>query len=286
MGLFEFITSAVILSATSALWLRRRQVSALLFAALAVYASLASFKYQTLSLEYGEEAYARSGAIFLTGTILLVLCMDLARRGLGINGGESPGFIWSRSTYIQHSKNGLIFALLGVLLLVADRPDLSVAWNAARNQNSQFSVLAILFLLMAMPACISALRTGRKAIVFALLVTCSFAFVLTGSRALVMSGLLLAAWMFIQRFRNPLGRVVTIVLVLPVAFAAHSALRFFRGLGPDGIVTATNNGSLISRIVRSMSETDSSGGELAIARYFVYSTTVSSDDEFGTLTTV
>jgi hypothetical protein len=286
VGFFEFAVSAVILIVIASLWLRRRQPSALLFGALALYAVAGCLKQRELSIEYGTEAYARSGEIFLAGTLFLVLCMDLARRAFAINRSESSGLIWNQANYLRHSKNGLVLAVLGVFLFVLDRPDLSVSWNAARLTNSQLSVLASLFLLIAMPACISVLRTGRTILILSLFTTCSVAFVFSGSRALVLSGFLLAAWMLIHRVRNPLAQIATVALVVPIAFAVHDLLRFFRSLGPDGIAVALHNGSLISQISGSVLSTDNSGGEIAISRYFVYSTTVSSDHEFGVLTSL
>lgn len=286
MGLLEFATSAVILMASAALWLSRRQPSALLFAALSFYAVAASLQASSLSIEYGSTAYARSGAIFLLGTILLVLCMDLAGRAFAISEDTPTAFIWNRTAYGRHSENGLIFALLGVLLLVLDRPNLSVAWNAARLTTTRLSVLGTLLLLMAIPSCVSVLRTGRKGMAIALYVACSAGFIVSGSRALVMSGVLFGAWMLLQRFRKPVGQVITVTLVIPVAFFLHGLLRFFRGLGLIGIVAAVQNGSLLTQIYGSVLSTDPSGGELSIARFFVYSTTVSSDREFGTLTSM
>lgn len=283
-GLIFFMISTLILFATSLAGLYRQRLWSVIFLGLTGYSAILLFNSSELIFEFGAETYDGASTIYLYGSIALAISV------LGwdtlINGSKRIPTTWSKEELEQHSRLCLVFALLSLLLLRADLPDLGINWAEARLESGRLTVLAAFFFILASPGITSAFYTRRYLLGFLLLGICGLLVVLMGSRAALLGALMLGFWLLVRSEISVTRRLQIAIFFVAVGFALHTLLRELRGLGLEGLLQAYQEGTLTAALSGNGAPVDVSGGELAISKYFIYATTIAGDPTFGFMTSI
>ena len=283
-GEILFLVSAVVLLWVAYIRIQKCLPSAMVFASLAVYASFAGFDVDPLLRQFGATQYLNAALVFLVGACVLILSVGLAGKLAG-DDMEVPT-AWTNQEHLRHAKYGAFLLVGSAVLFFVDRSDVLEIWNVARGDSGPLSVVATFFLLLGCPGCVSAFGARKWLLGIAMLVTCVAVFLLSGSRAAIFGALLLWLWMLLMRTRGQSRQIVVLAVSVTLAFSVHILLRHLRGLGILGVMASFQAGDLLSNLMSSNAGEDFSGGEGAIAKYFVFSTTVSSTQDFGVLTSL
>lgn len=284
LGICVFVIAASLLLAMAVECLRQQQVSSIVFAALSGYAWVSVFNAYSLAEQFSDEEYLVSALVYFVGSMTLSLSTWLFARQAGARRLPMPE--WGQSDFIRYSRFALLLGVSSLILLVLSREDVLMNWSEARSEAGPTSVLAAFFLLLACPGIIAAWLAKRAVVTIALFVLCATSFVLLGSRAALLSALAFAVWLMLLRARGTASKVRVIAFAAIVGIAAHVLLRQVRGLGLGGLLQAIDDGTLLTTLFSGDANADLSGGELAISKYFLFSTRVSSVDDFGFMSSI
>jgi hypothetical protein len=284
LGVLLFLLSALLLAMIAARRVLRGQLSSIVFAALAGYATLAAMTANSTIAEFGPEAYLHGAGIYAVGSIVLsftvtLLTIALPSAGQGLK-------LWTDQDLARHAQICLVLALFGLVTLGFSRDDLLATWSEARSEAGLATTLGTFLLLIASPGVVSAFFARRRFLAPTLLMLCGVGFVVSGSRATILAAVALAFWLLLSRADSGRSKLKIIVVAVIIAVFAHVLLRQLRGLGIGGLIEAYQGGSFIEALLDFEGESDLSGGEAAIPRYFFFSTLVSSSHEFGFMTSI
>jgi hypothetical protein len=284
LGSSLFASAALLLLLMSIRGLRREQASAIAFAALSGYAIISGVMADALVAQFSGERYLASALIYTVGSIVLSLSCEFFGSMAGSMTQPMPQ--WNQHDFSRHANFALVFACVGVVLLGVSREDVLVTWSEARVESGFMTVVATFSLLLACPGIVSAFIAKRPIAFAVLLVLCITSFVLLGSRAALLCALVFALWLMLIRSQGP-GRKLQVLAFAAVAgFAVHVLLRQVRGLGIGGLLLAFDDGTLLATLFGSEVNSDLSGGEAAIPKYFLFSQSASSISDFGFMSSI
>ena len=85
-----------------------------------------------------------------------------------------------------------------------------------------------------------------------------------------MGALAFFGWIMLARSKSRWARLRILIALAVVAVLVHVSLRFIRGFGMAELVDVVKEGNLLELFRASPAEQDISGGESAIAEYFVF----------------
>ena len=275
-----FVLCAVVLGGSAFGAMRSGRLSSVVVAALAGYAVILAFSAETLIAEFGAARFMDAAAIYAVGTVVLVATLNLAARR-----SRWVPIAWGDEEQRRHVRWSMRLAVVSLTLFYVDRTDPLISWSEARADAGLLTVIATFCLLLATSGLVSAFRTSKWVSAVTLLLLCAASFVLSGSRAAVLAAVMLWLWTLTQQTRSR-GRVLLVLAGVGTAvLLLHTVLRFVRGVSLLGLLEAIQSGTLLSDFLAGAAS-DVSGGEAAIARYFVYATTVDSTQEFGVMTSL
>lgn len=284
LGISLFLLSAALLLLSAIFGIQGQRLSSAAFAALAGYATLSVADAVSLVDLFGGRYYFEAGAIYFIGTVFLLISYIAFSALLGVEQYTMP--LWETDEMSRHAGLALLLGFGSLAFLLSDRHSLFDVWSEARTESGPLTVLAAAALLLAAPGVVSAVIASRYFVALLLLVVSASSFLLLGSRAAVIGALALLLWLLVGRAEGPgkKFRIVTIALICGLAM--HVVLRSLRGLGVGGILSAIWDGSLLDVLFLDANETDFSGGESSIPKYFLYASISNSVNEFGFMTSV
>jgi hypothetical protein len=111
-------------------------------------------------------------------------------------------------------------------------------------------------------------------------------FVLSGSRAAALGALAFLGWIMLARSKSRWARLRILIAFGVVAILVHVSLRFIRGFGPAELFDIFKEGNVWELFRSSPVEQDISGGENAIAEYFVFATDSAASGTYGFMTSI
>lgn len=279
-----FVVAAMGLLIVAVTGFRNRRYYSVVFGGLVGYALLGAANVESLSLQFGSDSVEHAAWVFLCGSTVISLTVQILASSLPPVTNFAN--LWIPSVLRAHSNWSFGFIVAALVLLVADRGDLSLNWNEARGDIGSLSVLGTFFFLLGSPGCVTAAYSNRPMRCLLLVLLSSVVFVLSGSRAAVLSALILAFWMIMSRSSGAFGKARILLASGIAAFFIHVVLRQVRGVGVIALAQAYADGNLVATLFSNTDNVDVSGGESAIAEYFVYSTKVASVHDFGFMTSI
>jgi hypothetical protein len=280
--------TTALLAAAAWVALARQRVYAFLLAALAMYGFTTTVELPRLASEFSQQDAITAALVFSIGSLFLLLGAAVAESV--VSGGTEVRAEHWRAALARAGNAHLAWSAaataLSLLIIVGSRRSLDVSWSEAREDSGILTVAGVFLFLLSAPGAVTGFLIGRRKLAAATLVGGLFTFAFCGSRAGVLGGLAFLAWMSFIRTESAKARFRLFLTVATVAFVAHVALRFVRGVGPLGLVTAVRDGNVWDLVTASGVGEDLSGGEEAIARFFVFSVHVAGDKMFGFMSSV
>lgn len=284
LGVSLFVAAALVLLLMAVVGVIRQQVSSIAFAALSGYAWVAALTVDSLVDQFGVEGYFLGALVYVIGSVSLALSTWLFATRATARRLAMPE--WGETDFTLYSRFALVLGASCLVLLVLSRDDLLVNWSEARSESGPLTVLAAFFLLLACPGIVAAWLAKRPLAAIVLFALCATSFVLLGSRAALLCALVFALWIMLVRARGIAPKLRVLALAAIAGFAVHVLLRQVRGLGIGGLLQALDEGNLLATLFSADVNADLSGGELAIPKYFLFSTRVSSVDDFGFMSSI
>jgi len=275
-----YASAACVLLFWVAISLRRLCCSSLVPAALAFYAILAIPNSVDIANRYSAHAYNMSGATYLLGSFSLIICMFCC--GLI----SSPAAVrWRSEDHVSHFRIGIVFLSVSTVLFLSFRSDPFASWEAQRSESNRLDALANFLFFIGSPALASAIIAGRRQAVAALVILVVINFLLSGSRAAIFGIVAILSLSVWQRNR-PISGTYRIAILMLIALSVHTVIRPLRGHGLALIPLILQSEKPIQAVLDINDGGRFGGGEDGIVDYFVWSTTLRPDPEFGTLRTV
>lgn len=268
--------------------LGRGRIYAVLFGALAAYGLITLSLLPPLAEEFSpDRVYAAThvyfvGAVFLIGSVTFWESWVLPRRSE------------SRTKWVDrieadartHAHWAMLAGVVSMALFLTSRDDLSLSWSETRAEDGFAVVVATFLLLLSFPGIVSAVLSGRRAQAIGLLGLNLICFVLSGSRAAALGALAFLGWIMLARSKSRWARLRILIALGVVALLVHVSLRFVRGFGLAELVDVLKEGNLLELFRSSPAEQDISGGESAIAEYFVFATDSAASGTYGFMTSL
>ncbi len=291
----EFVLPCVLLACAVialglAAWasLERGRLYAVVFAALAMYGAFTLFELPGLAGQFSDGSATTAALVFVVGTAFFLASVVLTERRFPRPGPTRMADWADRldAAGTQHLAWARLAIPASLALLILSRENLELTWSEARADAGVVEVGATFLFLLGVPGAVTGLLTGKRLQGALLLGAALVVFVISGSRAALLGGLAYFAWIVLARTKERPRRIRVMAAMAGLAFLAHVVLRFLRGFGPVALLAALSSGDLASLFGESAAASDISGGEAAIARYFVFSVQHAGDEAFGFMTSV
>lgn len=292
----EFALPWVLLACTSAVlalasWaaLERGRLYAVVLGALSMYGFITAAELPGLAAQISERAALTAVYVYTVGAVLFLGSIVLVERRFP---RPQPTRMadWAERLQragSQHLTWSLIAGGASLVLFLASRQSLELTWSEARSEAGVVEVAATFLFLLAVPGVTSGVLAGKRLRAAGLLAISLIVFVLSGSRAAVLGALASFAWIALARAERRARRIGILAGIAALAFLAHFTLRILRGFGPAALLAAWSDGDLAGLFAQQQTgAVDVSGGEAAIAKYFVFAVKHAGDDVFGFMTSV
>lgn len=279
------LAAAVVLLVTHAwLSLRRERVYAILPGALALYGATILAQVPDLAADFSVSAVQVAALVFAAGSVCLVISILLVESLLGSRRSVQVWNVRLVEGAQAHANWSVAFGVASLTLFFIGNRSFEVTWSEARGGDGLVSAAATFLLLLSFPGIVAAWRAWRPVTAFVLAVIDGVGFLLSGSRAAVLGALAYLAWGYVLAHKSAARRLLRIVGLAAVAVAFHVLLRFARGMTVVDLWAAIRSGGLLEMISTSPATSDLSGGELAIAKYFVFAVQTASAEVYGFMT--
>jgi hypothetical protein len=288
LAVCSLLASAFLLFIASANALNKGRIYSILLGALSMYVLLTLVSYFELATEFSRSALHLTAQVALIGTIVLVgtfkFCEIIFVRPY-FNGRQhwNSNFVISASL---HSKLAVWAGIISLILFATARNSLYLTWSEARSDADLRVVIATFLLFLSFSGVVSAAMTGNF-IRMVLLAAINFsAFVLSGSRASVLTAFAFLGWIVLMQTHALRKKILILFFLMMLAFSAHVFLRFIRGLNPLDLIYAIRDGDLLQLLLSSSATDDFSGGEASIPKFFVLAVTSAGYEIYGFMTSV
>lgn len=264
------------------------RIYAVLFGALAIYGLITLSLLPRLAEEFSpNHAYTAThvyfvGSVLLMGSVMFWDSLILPRRSA------------SRAKWVDrveadantHARWAMLAGIVSLVLFFTSRDNLDLSWSEARAEDGFAVVVATFLLLLSFPGIVSAVLVGRRVLAVALLGLNLACFVFSGSRAAALGALAFFGWIMLARSKSTWARMRILIALGAVALLVHISLRFIRGFGLVELIDVLRYGNLLELFRLSPAEQDISGGESAVAEYFVFAIDSAASGTYGFMTSL
>ncbi len=264
------------------------RIYAVLFGALATYGLITLSLVPPLVEEFSADRVYAATHVYFVGAVLLMGSVTFWESWVLPRRSESRTRWVDRieADASTHARWATLAGVLSMALFLASRDDLSLSWSETRAEDGFAVVVATFLLLLSFPGIVSAVLSGRRAQAIALLGLNLICFVFSGSRAAALGALAFFGWIMLARSKSRWARLRILIALGVIALLVHVSLRFIRGFGMAELVDVLKEGNLLELFRSSPAEQDISGGESAIAEYFVFAIDSAASSTYGFMTSV
>lgn len=266
----------------------RGKLYGVLFGGLGIYGFFTFEQIGTLSEAFSVDVIGTAALVYAAGSVVLVLSIVAFESTFPYRDVNSVD-LWvqrMRRSARDHTRWATIASCIALVLLLHTHSNLSAAWDVARAANGFETSVAAFFLLLGTPGIASAVIRGKKFLALSLLVINMVSFVLLGSRAAMLGALGFWVWIVFMQQRSRLKQLRILIVIVFLGFCAQVVLRFIRGLGLDELLTALSSGDIFSLFISSPVTRHISGGEAAVAKYFMFSVELAPSGVVGFMTSI
>lgn len=295
VGTIEFALPCVMLACASAAlavaaWasLERGRLYAVVLGALSMYGFITVSELPDLANEISHRSAVTAAYVFVVGSMLFLGSLVLVERRFP-RPGPTRMSDWAERLERagpHHLAWSWIAGATSLALFLASRESLELTWSEARADAGVVEAAATFLFLLAVPGAVTGFLARKRLRSAGLLAITLVVFVLSGSRAALLGGLAFLAWIVVARTEQRARRLRILAGMASLAFLAHVGLRFLRGVGPAALLSAWSDGDVGGLFGESTEAVDYSGGEAAIAKYFVFAMKHAGDEAFGFMTSV
>lgn len=264
--------------------LRRECIYAVLLGALALYGATTLAQLPDLAADFSASAVQAAALVFAIGSVCLVVAIVLGEALLGTR-RSSP--MWSRRLAEGarvHASWSVAFGVASLALFLIGNRTFEMTWSEARDGDGLVAAAATFLLLLSFPGIVAAWRARRPTAASVLVIINGVGFLLSGSRAAVLGALAYLAWGYVLAHESAVRRLLRIAGLAMIAVGFHVLLRFARGMTVVDLWAAVHSGGLLEMLATSPATSDLSGGEIAIAKYFVFAVQTASAEVYGFMT--
>lgn len=278
------IAAVLLLLAHAWVSLRRELVYAVLLGALALYGVAILVQLPDLAATFSASDVNAAVVVFAAGSAGLVFSIILVESMVSTR-DSTQGWSARLSEGAQtHANWSLVFGVVSLTLFLSRAHSFETTWSEVRGSDGFLAAAATFLLLLSFPGIIAAWLARRPLLAIALAIINGVGFLLSGSRAVVLGALAYLAWRYVLAHKSATQRVLRISGLAVVAFGFHVFLRFARGMTAVDLWAALRSGSFFNMLLFSSAASDLSGGELAIAKYFVFAVETASAETYGFMT--